>query len=557
MADPTTAVPNVGDLAWDGAKWQRWNGSAWQDITLTDTRFDQYSYVSMNPDGSIDAVLRDGGPDEHIVGGTSVDKKPSTAVAANAYTLPALSDDAIWKAAGYTKPDWWPAGEQAPFTKEVDDKGKPTGTFLLDKDHVKFVQDEVNRKTAEAKAAAAAAKTTAYPATNLAKTAAEVEAAIAKGKADGSLKGNYVVEYDAGSNGYYMKAYPATNLAKTAAEVEAAIAKGKADGSLKGNYVVGYDAGSNGYYMKEVPPTVVDSLNTMIDKALIAKDWDQARRLDDFRQRPSPAQVMDLAIKYASSPADYFSLLGMARGEIAIDPAKAGQALREVGRVAPNAPFLDAAWKQVFGAAYPNQAGTGGAVTDPSIPPGMVKDAAGNLIPAPGLEFGPNGVLQQKAPSVAANQGAPQAPFTVPGAQTAFDRGGGTRGALTTVDQGAAQAGAGMTFAQPGAQLNNIAAGQGNPPESQGGPPLMTFGAPANVQLGPQNQTPEQAALQGAGISPEATGLRPYYANTPAGQQPGVNAPHNFLSPPQLAQANYGMITEADCANAGHRGERR
>ena len=117
--------------------------------------------------------------------------------------------------------------------------------------------------------------------------------------------------------------------------------------------------------LQELEPRL--SIEEMIAQALGDADLSNANdpnlirafALDDFRQRPDDAQRLQAALELARSPADYFTLLGMLRGELPIQQPSGG-----FGRVAPLAGFLESSAQRFFD----DTGGPARPLIDPNLP---------------------------------------------------------------------------------------------------------------------------------------------------------------------------------------------
>ena len=90
------------------------------------------------------------------------------------------------------------------------------------------------------------------------------------------------------------------------------------------------------------------SLDQIMTKAILEDDFELARRINDFKKEPSNAEKLRLAIDFASSPADVFSLSAIADG---VFP---GQFDKFEGiRSLPKSPFAQDLFDSVFGVNQP------------------------------------------------------------------------------------------------------------------------------------------------------------------------------------------------------------
>lgn len=84
------------------------------------------------------------------------------------------------------------------------------------------------------------------------------------------------------------------------------------------------------------------NLEELITDALASGQWAKAYAISDFSKRPSDTERLELALRLASSPADFAVLGALMRGDAPIQQPSGG-------RVAPLAPFLREAGMSVFG----------------------------------------------------------------------------------------------------------------------------------------------------------------------------------------------------------------
>lgn len=125
------------------------------------------------------------------------------------------------------------------------------------------------------------------------------------------------------------------------------------------------------------PAAKTPSLEELIVQAIQKGDWDSAVQLDDFARRPSQSQRLDQAIRYAQSPADYLSVVGMMRGEI---PIPSGGFPGEPSyRVGPRSQVFDA-----FGVPVPQQptAAQTSTAQQPSTQPSILGKQAAQAQPS-------------------------------------------------------------------------------------------------------------------------------------------------------------------------------
>src|SRR3990167_10964639 len=133
----------------------------------------------------------------------------------------------------------------------------------------------------------------------------------------------------------------------------------------------------------EKPPTVDEMLAAALNDYFTKGDQkalDTAIALDDFSKRPSQMQKLEAAIRYAQSPADYLTIVGMMRGEMPIGPSGSTWRLGPQNQVFdafgfPASPNVAAKAQETI--ASGGQAGAGGT-------PVGAAPAVG--APAPGLE---------------------------------------------------------------------------------------------------------------------------------------------------------------------------
>jgi len=101
----------------------------------------------------------------------------------------------------------------------------------------------------------------------------------------------------------------------------------------------------------ELVPLTPVTMEQMINNAILAGDFEAATALSDFRDRPSPAEVLDRALEFAKSPAEAAVIASLARGEgslvqQAFQQGREAQAAGEVRRVGPQPDFLQSAFDE-------------------------------------------------------------------------------------------------------------------------------------------------------------------------------------------------------------------
>jgi len=148
---------------------------------------------------------------------------------------------------------------------------------------------------------------------------------------------------------------------------------------------------------------VPKNIEQLMVKALLEDDFEQARRLQDFKNNPSNAEKLRLAIDFATSPADVFTLSAIADG---VFP---GQFDRKDGITSlPKSPFAQDLFDSVFGINQPPPAANQPPAQAPAPPPPV----SSFQTPSPGGV----GLQPQPAPSADTTPlfGGPE-PFTRPG----------------------------------------------------------------------------------------------------------------------------------------------